>query len=751
MNAAVTAATTVEQEATRASLFRYDLLRWFMGAYFLVLGASFLILPRSTLSVPLGSLELRGMLFVVAGFAILWAMTGGLSRGKAVALQVFAAIPALETAVEYATFGVFSSALLFGMFGAGILLASTVAPGRSAPDRPEALGVVLGIGEAAAGLDIFFRSSYYQPIVATLSLPLAGMAWALIVGGAAMVVAQLYPGLPRAFRAGAHLFAGAAMLLLWVATALLDPLYWALGVGILMRGAGAAVLPWWSDRARRFDSRSLRAQLVVALATTAILPLLLVMSLVLSEEQAIAGIDPANIRKMSFIVTLLVGTAAAAAGIWLASRIARPLQVLTEGARRFTDTGPVPVLTRPGPTEVEVLARTLETMAWSLANRAREREALLEGEKAALEQSELERLRLQGVLDTMPEGVMVNDARGRVAYLNKRASALLGFETPDGFPPRGEARDGEYSSVRRPDGTRYLRKDLPLQRAQATGEIVVQEREIIRNPRTGRDVPILVNASPVRDRTGVIVGSVAVFQDVSAIEDFERARDGFFAAISHDLKSPLAGIRSGMQLIQRQTLTGRLDKDVLDTRITSLLETADRMTRMLDELDDLVRLEAGQPLPLERKSFDLIQLVRECVAQHQQMTDRHELVFTPAIESLVGSWDRPRIGRIVDNLLNNAVKYSPNGGRIDITLDREADQAVLVVRDQGAGIDPAELSSIFLPYHRASNVRSQTPGQGLGLASVQQIVEQHQGAVEATSEGPGSGAVFTVRLPLNVQ
>lgn len=177
----------------------------------------------------------------------------------------------------------------------------------------------------------------------------------------------------------------------------------------------------------------------------------------------------------------------------------------------------------------------------------------------------------------------------------------------------------------------------------------------------------------------------------------------------------------------------------------SLIQRA--VTKLLLELD-IARLELGQPLELKRRPMDLVGLARRKISEYEQTAERH--VFRVAAETeLVGVWDAARLERVLDNLLGNAIKYTPDGGVITVIVVRDDDEtghwAVLSVRDPGMGIPPVDVQRIFERFQRAGNV-GPISGSGIGLAVVRQIVEQHGGTISVEST-EGEGSTFTLRLP----
>jgi signal transduction histidine kinase len=206
-----------------------------------------------------------------------------------------------------------------------------------------------------------------------------------------------------------------------------------------------------------------------------------------------------------------------------------------------------------------------------------------------------------------------------------------------------------------------------------------------------------------------------------------------------------------VQLLQRQAARHPTLPNYL-AGLASIEGVATRMRRLIDQLLDSARLQAGQPLPLLFGDVDLAVLVGRLVDQSRSTTEQHAFVVEAAEgDRVVGRWAADRLEQVLANLLSNAVTYSPAGGAITITLRREADaagaSAVLTVQDEGLGIPAADLPHVFERFHRGSNVVGRIAGMGIGLAGARAIVEQHGGTLQVTSQ-EGVGSRFTVWLPL---
>lgn len=242
---------------------------------------------------------------------------------------------------------------------------------------------------------------------------------------------------------------------------------------------------------------------------------------------------------------------------------------------------------------------------------------------------------------------------------------------------------------------------------------------------------------------------VGTIQDVTERKQAERAREALLASVSHDLKSPLTVIRGHAQLLQLKARRQGANAAELGDGLAKIDAAASRMAAQLTELLDVARLQMGEELELQREPVDLVALVTERAGVHQQTTRRHEIVVEANGKRIAGEWDRARLERVLDNLIGNAVKYSPAGGEVRVRICAERDGsgewAVVTVADQGVGIPPADLPHVFAPFQRGGNVGT-IPGTGVGLAGTRQIVEQHGGTIGVES-AEGKGSVFTVRLP----
>ena len=247
-----------------------------------------------------------------------------------------------------------------------------------------------------------------------------------------------------------------------------------------------------------------------------------------------------------------------------------------------------------------------------------------------------------------------------------------------------------------------------------------------------------------RQRLEILVG-----ERTRALESALVTRDVFLRGLAHDLKGPVANLSWHVQSLALRTRGETFDPQVVHDSVAAITASADAVAATIDELRDLARLAAGETLPLHCEILDLVELARSRVELPREIaTERFQ--FRSAEPSLIVDADRARLARVIDNLLDNAAKYSPADRPIEVSLASESrngrDCAVLSVRDHGIGIPAADLPHIFEQYHRAGNV-GKVPGEGLGLASARQLVLLHGGALEVQSEEK-LGSAFSIVLPI---
>lgn len=223
------------------------------------------------------------------------------------------------------------------------------------------------------------------------------------------------------------------------------------------------------------------------------------------------------------------------------------------------------------------------------------------------------------------------------------------------------------------------------------------------------------------------------------------------AIVVHELRTPLTAVKGYAQLLDRQLKQPAPDTARLAELVDQLQRQIGRLEALLDDLPGVAPSE-GDRLELSREPVDLIELARRAVARFDDAPERtpaHRLLLDvpQPPEGLIGEWDPTRLDQMLDNLISNALKYSPQGGVIRVQVRRSGTHARLAVSDQGIGIAPEARRALFRPYSRGERARLVADGSGLGLYVTSQIVNSHGGTITVSSQ-PGLGSTFTVWLPL---
>jgi signal transduction histidine kinase len=254
----------------------------------------------------------------------------------------------------------------------------------------------------------------------------------------------------------------------------------------------------------------------------------------------------------------------------------------------------------------------------------------------------------------------------------------------------------------------------------------------------------LALAEDLASRAAIALDSARLYSDA---QNAVRARDQFLSIASHELKTPLTSLMGYIELLQRRTAHAHTltDRDRRAIRVVG--EQAMRLNKLIGALLDLSRIETGQ-LSIERALVDLNALAQRLAEEAQQTTERHTITFSGNGQPLIIHGDELRLEQVVQNLIQNAIKYSPNGGAVTVRVERQGANACVAVSDQGIGIPAAALPQLFRRFFRAPNADSQhISGMGIGLYVVREIVQLHGGAIDVASQ-EGSGSTFTVHLPL---
>ncbi len=365
-----------------------------------------------------------------------------------------------------------------------------------------------------------------------------------------------------------------------------------------------------------------------------------------------------------------------------------------------------------------------------------------------------ERARWQTLVEGIAEEVWACDAEGRMSLVNLASVTAMRL---DAFKGKSVHEILEEVEILDADGRPRPPERAPLLRSLA-GEVVRGE-EIMRHRRTGVTRWRQFSSAPLRDAAGSITGAVAIVTDITErkrveealrdseerLRDADRKKDEFIATLSHELRNPLAAIQYALPLVKQSGLG-----DPATRALGVISRQSDHLARLVDDLLDVSRIARGK-IELRRERVTVQSLVHsaaDTVSQLIAAARHHVEVIVPTAPLWVDA-DPNRLTQVLTNLLTNAAKFTPRGGRIELEATSDRGEALVRVRDNGVGIPEGSLASVFEMFWQSDRPgQTVAAGLGVGLGLSKRLVEMHGGSIEARSEGAGRGAEFVIRLPL---
>lgn len=457
--------------------------------------------------------------------------------------------------------------------------------------------------------------------------------------------------------------------------------------------------------------------------------------IVLSSAAArVANPARENVTSTLFLVALGAGTVVLVLAYYSGRRITRPIQALTETAQRVRE-GDLKAQTEvAGEDEVGQLGETFNEMTTSLFRMTNDLR------DAAREEFQL-RARIETIIEAMADGLVAVDASGKIQLLNREAESMTGVEAAQAMGSPIEdilvARDPQGEVV-----------NLPIYDL-AEGSVAA----IYIDRRDDDPVPATIVCAVLRTEEETTVGGVAVVRDMSREREVERMKSEFLSNISHELRTPLTPIKGYAEILNRKETTA----DKTQQFSKGILESTHRLERIVELLVDFAALEAGRLSP-RAASVDLAGMVARLAEEWEGRSTQHRVVADVGAKLPKVIGDERLLRRSLEEILDNAMKFSPQGGTITLKVSgavrgngherRRATRAVEVtISDEGIGIPPEDISKIFSDFQQLDGSETRSyGGLGLGLAFVRRIVEAHDGTVRVQSE-PQRGTRLTVSIP----
>ena len=346
------------------------------------------------------------------------------------------------------------------------------------------------------------------------------------------------------------------------------------------------------------------------------------------------------------------------------------------------------------------------------------------------ENLEQESKRLHSILSYMTDGVLATNRRGKITMINDMAKKQLGVQKEDVL-------------------NKSILELLKIEDEYELRDLITQIPELMIDSQdaNGEYLSLRVRFALIRRESGFISGLVAVLHDTTEQEKEERERRLFVSNVSHELRTPLTSVKSYLEALDE----GALSEPVAPDFIKVSLDETNRMMRMVTDLLHLSRIDnATSHLDVELINFTAFItfiLNRFDKMRGPDEEKKYDLVRDYPITSVWIEIDTDKMTQVIDNILNNAIKYSPDGGKITVTMKTTDDQMILSISDQGLGIPKQDLPRIFDRFYRVDRARSRAQGgTGLGLSIAKEIIKQHKGFIWSKSIY-GKGSTFTIVLP----
>ena len=346
------------------------------------------------------------------------------------------------------------------------------------------------------------------------------------------------------------------------------------------------------------------------------------------------------------------------------------------------------------------------------------------------ENLEQESKRLHSILAYMTDGVLATNRRGQITMINDMAKRQLGIESDDAL-------------------NQNILELLKIEKEYELRDLITQSPELMIYSQNlnGEYISLRVRFALIRRESGFISGLVAVLHDTTEQEKEERERRLFVSNVSHELRTPLTSVKSYLEALDEGALTEPVAPDFIKVS----LDETNRMMRMVTDLLHLSRID-NETSHLDVELINFTAFITFILNRFDKMRSqddekKYELVRDYPINSVWIEIDTDKMTQVIDNILNNAIKYSPDGGKITVSMKTTDDQMILSISDQGLGIPKQDLPKIFDRFYRVDRARSRAQGgTGLGLAIAKEIIKQHKGFIWAKSEY-GKGSTFTIVLP----
>lgn len=359
-----------------------------------------------------------------------------------------------------------------------------------------------------------------------------------------------------------------------------------------------------------------------------------------------------------------------------------------------------------------------------------------------LEDVEEDKERLSIILHSIGDGVFVLDSQRIITLINDAACQISGHS-------REDLEGSPYQKYLHFLFERTKEENTGfIDEVYAKGEVTQMTNHTIIVDKSGKEIPVDDSAAPIKDSIGRTIGCVVVFRDSTREREVDRAKSEFISVASHQLRTPLTGIKWYIEMLNEKNNIANLTGEQKEM-IGSIHESTERMISLVNDLLNVSRIETGRKFNIERKETDFVPIVNEVIEEANIIAQPRGIALTVKANfpDKCMLWiDGQKIKEVISNLLSNAIKYSKRDGVIEINTEDNENEFIISVKDQGVGIPEESQYRIFQKFFRASNAANETEGTGLGLYIAMNIVEGHNGRIWFQSK-ENEGSTFYVSLP----
>jgi PAS domain S-box-containing protein len=337
------------------------------------------------------------------------------------------------------------------------------------------------------------------------------------------------------------------------------------------------------------------------------------------------------------------------------------------------------------------------------------------------------------IISSCDDAIVSKTLDGTITSWNQAAERMFGYTAAEAI--------GQHITLIIPSELHQEEEEIIGKLRQG---IRIQHYETVRRRKDGTKLEVSLSISPVKDSAGIIIGAAKIARDITERRELERRKDEFISVASHELKTPITILKGFTQVLLRKL--ERQGMQGADPMLTKMEAQINRLTRLIDELLDVSKIQAGR-LDYDEEPVDLAALLQETVEILQPTTLTHTLIVGETTQAMVMG-DKDRLGQVLTNLMNNAIKYSPQANQVDLAITTSNKTVTLRIRDYGVGIPKAHQRHIFERFYRGRDSQNKAfPGLGMGLYIAHEIVKRHGGEITVESE-EGKGSTFVVSLPL---